>query len=575
MIRFKNIKIKNFLSIGEEPVNLSLDTHNITSISGENGAAKSAICVDSIYYALFGKSFRNVNLNKLINSTNKKKMLVELDFYSNGNNYKIIRGKKPDIFEIYINGKLKEQSSTAKEYQNYLQNHILKIDEKTYKQIVVLGSTAYTSFMALPAADRRVVIEQLLNLNIFEYFVEVTKKYIKNIENDKQKLEKNLSELKIKISMHNKNKDANIENYNQQIIEIERKIDKILKSKNDIIKNIEKVIVQFDKKKYTEILNEKNKRLKIINEAKEIRGKLLSTRDNISKTINFFNTNNICPTCNQTLQSTFVKNKIDILSSEKEGYENSLIKLDKKINDYYDILKSYDTQIEEYDKLSNEIKELTHTSKMYENNISMYKSQIEQYKHQIEKEQSSNTENIIELENEIKEIEKMLLILQKKLNILDFFISEFKDGGVKTKIISSYIDIINRLIQKYLRIEGFEINFQFDEYFNETIGAKGMENFEFNNLSEGERKRVDIAVLFAFRDLSQLKSCVSTNLLCMDEYDSGVIDEEGQLAMFNILRTCKNQNIFIISHSTSDYEQLADRNLIAKKIDGFSYIIEK
>ena len=575
MIQFKNVKIKNFLSIGEDAVNLSLNTHKITSISGENGAAKSAICVDSIYYALFGKSFRNVNLNRLINSTNKKNMLVELDFHSNGNDYKIVRGKKPDIFEIYINGKLKEQSSTTKEYQNYLLNHILKIDEKTYRQIVVLGSTAYTSFMALPAADRRVVIEQLLNLNIFEYFVEVTKKKIKDIEENKKSLEKTLSEIEIKISMHNKNRESNIDNYKAQIKETKKKIKAIEKEKKDIANKIDAIISSVDKDKYREIIEEKRKKQAIIDEAREMRGKLISDRDNASKTLKFFNTHNVCPTCNQSLESDFVKNKVLLLTEEKSSCENKLSAFDEKMKSISEIISAYDEQIKEYEKISNEIKELNHKNKTCENNIGIYQKQIEQYNAQIEKENSTNTENIAELEFQINKINSDLDLIRKQLEILDFFISEFKDGGVKTKIISSYIDIINRLIQKYLRIEGFEINFQFDEYFNETIGAKGMENFEFNNLSEGERKRVDIAVLFAFRDLSQIKSCVSTNLLCMDEYDSGVIDDDGQTAMFNILKSCKNQNIFIISHSTTDYEQLADRNLIARKIDGFSYIEEK
>ena len=575
MIRFKNIKIQNFLSIGDEPVNLSLDTHNITSISGDNGAAKSAICIDSIYYALYGKSFRNVNLNRLINSTNKKNMYVELDFHANGNDYKIIRGKKPDRFEIYINGKLKEQSSTTKEYQNYLLNHILKIDEKTYKQIVVLGSTAYTSFMALPAADRRVVIEQLLNLNIFEYFVEVTKKKIKEIEDDKRTFEKKLSELKIKISMHNKNKDTNIENYNNQILEIERKIVSLENDKKKMLEKIEEISNAFDKKTYESIIADKNKKQSTINEANELKGKLLSSRNTVIKNLKFLMGNNVCPTCNQSLESDFIKGKISALTEEKNNYDTRLEMFEDKIQQMQTSIREFQEKLEVYEEKIRNVNELTHKAKTCDSNISIYKNQIEQCRKFIEKEKNSNIENVAELENEITEISNELGILQNKFEILDFFISEFKDGGVKTRIIASYIDVINRFVQKYLRIEGFEINFTFDEYFNESIGAMRMENFEFNNLSEGERKRVDIAVLFAFRDLSQLKSCVSTNLLCMDEYDSGVIDDEGQSAMFNILKSCKNQNIFIISHSTSDYEQLADRNLVAKKIDGFSYISEK
>ncbi len=575
LIIFRNIKIQNFLSVGDDPVNLSLDTHSITSISGDNGAAKSAICIDSIYYALYGKSFRNVNLNRLINSTNKKNMLVELDFHTNGNDYKIIRGKKPDRFEIYINGKLKEQSSTTKEYQNYLLNHIIKIDEKTYKQIVVLGSTAYTSFMALPAADRRIVIEQLLNLNVFEFFVDITKRKIKDIEDEKRAFEKKLSELKIKISMHNKNKDANIENYNNQIIEIEGKISGLELDKKKLLDKIEEISSTFDKETYKSIIADKNKKQSTINEANELKGKLISSRNNVLKNLKFLMGNNVCPTCNQSLESDFIKDKIATLTEEKNEYDTKLEMFENKIEKMQSSIKEYQEQLEVYEEKIKNVNELSHKAKTCDSNINIYNNQIEQCKRLIEKEKNSNTENVAELENEIANITNELALLQKKFEILDFFISEFKDGGVKTRIIASYIDVINRFVQKYLRIEGFEINFTFDEYFNESIGAMGMENFEFNNLSEGERKRVDIAVLFAFRDLSQLKSCASTNLLCMDEYDSGVIDDEGQSAMFNILKSCKNQNIFIISHSTSDYEQLADRNLVAKKIDGFSYISEK
>lgn len=574
MIQFKNIKIKNFLSIGEEVINLSLDSHAITLVSGENGTAKSAICVDSIYYALFGKSFRGINLNRLINSTNKKKLEVELDFHSNGNDYKIIRGMKPNRFEIYINGKLKEQLSTAKEYQNYLQNHILKIDEKTYKQIVVLGSTAYTSFMALPAADRRVIIEQLLNLNIFEYFVDYTKNEIKKIEDEKQRLDTKLSELNIKIQMYNKNKKSNIENYKKQIDEIKEKIEKTEQDKTNIILKIEEMTKSVDKDGYNIIIERKKKKQSIINEAKEIRGKLLSTKDNLAKTLKFFDKNNVCPTCNQSLDSDFIKHKIETITEEYNSYDDKINGIDSKLEEIYTAIDDYNRKIEKYDVVFKEINQLTNTSRLYSNNIEMYNNQIKTYQKRIEEEKNINIENISGLDSEISKINGDIELLNKKMNVLNFFVQEFKDSGVKTKIISSYIDIINRLIQKYLKIEGYEINFQFDEYFIENIGASGMENFEFNNLSEGERKRVDIAILFAFRDLSQIKSCVSTNILVLDEADSGTLDSEGFSSLINILKSCKNQNVFIISHSGIDFEEISDRHYEIKKIDGFSYAME-
>ena len=570
MIIFKKISIKNFLSIGNKPVELELNTHNITSVSGENGASKSAICIDSIFYALYGKSFRKVSLPKLINSYNKKGLWVELSFAINQNEYRIVRGMKPNVFEIYVNNELKPPMANVKDYQAYLINHILKMDEKTFRQLVVIGSSSYTPFMNLTAAERRVVIEQLLRIDIFSTMSSITKQFVSDTNTRLTELRHQADTLSLKIEMQRKNDEALLKQIEDDIENKKHEITTLGKEKATVEQRYQDALSKIDKERMMELKAKSKKISDDLSTLKQLRMKKATQGEQTDTIVSFFKKNHVCPTCTQELAAEFVSQKLDELALKKQKCDSDLKLFDDKIDE---LQSSYKTAVEAFNEIIDELNQTESIKREVSSidaNIQMCMRQIQALNERLLREQNVESIDIRQFNEELEDVKKRLADCEKKAEALTIIQGLLKDDGVKSIIIKSYLSIINALISKYLNIIGYNVIFELDENFNETIRTKHMEAFEYNNFSEGERLRLDSAIMFAFRDLSKIQSSISTNILILDEFDHGTLDNTGFESIVEILRSCKDENIFIISHSTDYFSAIADRNLVAVKKNNFS-----
>ena len=574
MIVFKKVRMKNFLSVGPQWVELTLNTHRITSISGENGSAKSAICIDSIYYALYGKSFRHANIPRMVNSTTKKGMLVELEFENMGNSCKVVRGIKPNVFEIWINGKLKEQSASAKDYQSFLSKHLLKMDEKTFRQIVVIGSSSYIPFMSLSAGDRRTVVEQLLNLDVFESLNDLIKQGIKDADDQKYRLSQKKSEVEMKISFQRKHNEDAIQKHLDELRSHEKEMEGLIARKEELEKSIKEAMASLDRKGYEESKQKLAKFDEAIQKGSQWKARKRFETSERDKQKKFFTENCTCPTCFQELNKSFVEQKLNQLNEAEEASKKELAVFEEKLNAIVEQKEKISVWLSEVSKKSMELNRLASEKDAVVNSISFIERRKLIVEQNIDEERKLAGVGTIELENELEAVDKEIQKIADLMEIYDFFIQEFKDSGVKARVVSSHLAIINQLVSKYLKIVGFEIGFKFDETFNESISTNGIESFEYSNYSEGEKLRINCAILFSFRELAKIRSCVSTNILVLDEFDQGTLDEDGFTSVVNILKSCENQNIFIISHSTSEFDQISDRSLVARKVNGFSEIFE-
>lgn len=574
MIIFKKISIKNFLSIGNKPVELELNTHNITSVSGENGASKSAICIDSIFYALYGKSFRKVSLPKLINSYNKKGLWVELTFSVNQNEYRIVRGMKPNIFEIYVNNELKPPMANVKDYQTYLINHVLKMDEKTFRQLVVIGSSSYTPFMNLTAAERRVVIEQLLRIDIFSTMSTITKNYVSETNSLLSELRHQADTLSLKIEMQRKNDEALLKQIEYDIESKQQDVEHLKSKRNEVECRYHEALSQIDKN-YMEELKAKSKKTKEDwNTLEQLRMKKVSQGEQINNIMSFFKKNNVCPTCTQKLEDSFVVEKMKELQEKKIKQESDLKLFDDKI---HELQMSYKHSVDAFNKIImelNKAEEIKREVSSIDTTIQFAVKQILSLQDRLARERNIESVDVQSFTEELEQVRLNLLSCERKAEALSIIQGLLKDDGVKSIIIKSYLNIINALISKYLNIIGYNVIFELDENFVETIKSKHMEAFEYNNFSEGERLRIDIAIMFAFRDLAKIQSSISTNILVLDEVTRGVMDATGIEAISDILKANSDDNIIIISHDTDYFNVIADRVIRVVKKNMFSEIKE-
>lgn len=566
MITFESVKYKNFLSTGNKFISIILNKNDKTLIVGKNGAGKSQL-IDALTFALYGKAFRKINLGQLVNSINQKKAVVELKFSIGSMKYRIVRGISPAKFEIYINDNLKPQDSSIKDYQRFLENSILQMSEKTFRQIVVLGSTSYVPFMRLSAADRRTVIEDLLDIQVFSIMNFLTKTRMnvvgdeyKEVQNELRILNNSL-ELKKKHLEDMKNKSIErIDANNKEIKFLNEKIE-TFKDNND---NINTTIGEMR----TDIADGNNtieKRDKINSFHTQIK----RNKNKFASEINFFENNEQCPKCKQDIDSDFKEEhlcsiKDKIINAEK-GLKAATTELDslngriKYINDILDDIIEKEREIITNDS------EITSIEAYIKKLIADNKDLL-------------NADNNFFDESEIDEINDELDKYKGKRDNLTsraFYYSTIvemlKDGGIKTRIIKSYIPIINKLIRKYFDIMEFGIDFTFDESFSESISDRKRDKHTYFSFSEGEKMRIDLCLLFTWRELTRLRNSAATNLLIFDEIGDSSLDDSGfEVFMKIINESAKNQNVFIISHKG---DVMADkfRNVISfEKVGNFT-----
>lgn len=552
MILFKVIRWKNFLSTGNIFTELNLIQNKTTLIVGENGAGKSTI-LDALSFGLFNKPFRKINKPQLLNSITKKDLVVEIEFQINQNEYKVVRGIKPNIFELYRDGKLMNQDAAARDYQEVLEKQILKINHKSFCQVVVLGSASFVPFMQLPAQSRREIIEDLLDLQIFTSMnlllkdkIQTNASQIKDCESDKKVLTSNLNLMK----KHAESLQLNTKNF---IEEKNGKIETALRLINETSLEVDEIIEEANGLK-EQLKNQQAARTKL-QKLDGLKVQLKSKIDNASKTINFFHDHDSCPTCKQGIDHEFKNETINTKNAQINEVVSGLERLEAERKKVVD-------KLEEYGKLNNRLHDLNLRMSQLNTQISGWNDNINEWRKEIKNIQektsvSQNVQDIEKLKDNLKNIEMQFNELHEEKNVLNTAASILKDGGIKSKIMKQYIPIINKFINKYLTSMDFFVNFELNEQFVETIKSRFRDDFSYASFSEGEKMRINLAILFTWRAISKLRNSVNTNLLIMDEVFDSSLDSNGTDEFFKILQTLTaDTNTFIISHKT---DQLYDK----------------
>lgn len=569
MIIFENIKWKNFLSTGNVYTKINLSKNKNTLIIGENGAGKSTI-LDALTFALYNKPFRKINKGQLVNSINNKGAVVELEFSLYKNKYKIVRGIKPNIFEVYKNNDLINQNADSKDYQEYLEKHILKIGYKSFCQVVVLGSATFLPFMQLPAAQRREIVETLLDLQIFTTMNSVLKdKVQKNkedfirVEEQKRNIEEKIIIIKKYIEKREQESKESVEKKEKEI----EKIDEIIISKKEELKKVEK--------EYHELSQDVSDDKKITNENTNLlllREKINSKIDMVSEEIKFLETNDDCPTCKQRIEESFKLESIGDKNDKLKEYKDGLFLLKEKIFNNEKEMQSLNESKEKLSKVKDQFKDISFDLSSTERMKKSIEAEIKSIK---KKESTISNEEIKDSEEELIKINDIYNELIKNKDLYSASSVLLKDNGIKSRIIKKYIPIINKLINKYLSDLNFFVKFELDEEFNEVIKSRHRDEFSYSSFSEGERMKINLSILFTWRMISQLRNSINTNLLIMDEVFDSSLDSEATEDFMKLLNEFGDKtNVFIISHKTEQLNEKFDNIIRFKKQKNFSKIAQ-
>ena len=566
MITFEKIRWKNLLSTGNQFTEVQLNSNQTTLIVGTNGAGKSTI-LDALTFSLYGKSFRKINKAQLINSTNEKNCLVEIEFTVNGIEWKVERGIKPNIFKIYRNGEPLDQSASAIDQQKWLEQNVLKMNYKSFTQIVILGSSSFVPFMQLPCNSRREVVEDLLDIKIFSSMNDIVKGKIRSIKDEVKTLELKKESLKDKVEMQ-KNFIEKIESKSKTDIKdkeekIQNLLDQECKKMNDN-ENLNLMLVQLQNE-----LKDYSGSSEKLREFGNIKGKLSQRISSIVKEHKFFTDNRVCPTCDQDIEETFRVNRIEDSQNKAQELQEGFIKLQ-------DAIKEEELRESTFKQISGDISKVLNDVSTNNAQISGFQRQIRGLESEIQTITSQianrNTEHekLEEFRESLQDTYKFLADKKESISYYDFTYNLLKDGGVKSQIIKKYLPLINQQVNKYLQMMDFYINFKLDEEFNESIETPIHEDFSYSSFSEGEKMRIDLSLLFTWREIARMKNSVNTNLLIMDEVFDSSLDGFGTDEFLKIIRfVIKDANIFVISHKTG-MEDKFDKLLKFEKVKGFS-----
>jgi len=569
MITFKKIRWKNFLSTGNQFTEVDFQEKNTNLIIGTNGAGKSTI-LDALTFSLFNKPFRKINKSQLLNTTNEKDCVVEIEFNVNNREYLVRRGMKPNVFDIEVNGKPLHKEADDRANQKILEESILKVNYKSFTQIVILGSSTFVPFMQLTSSNRREVIEDLLDIRIFSAMnnlikdnIRTQKEQIKSLELKKQTLKEKENMQREFIEELEDRGNANINASKKKITNLDNEVGVYMKENDSTNQQVEELT-----KLQTDLVDAGKKLVKLNN----LKGKISQKVSTITKEHKFFTENTECPTCGQTIEEEFRLNRIDDVQTKAKELKNGYEELEKTIE--------FEQERErQFNALSQEITKLTHGISQNNTRISLNQRQIRDLEHEIQtitsNLQNRNTEHE-KLEEFRQNLQKTFEYLaQKKQEIVyyDFAYSLLKDDGVKTKIIKKYLPFINQQVNRYLQMMDFYINFHLDEEFKETVKSPIHEDFSYSSFSEGEKMRIDLALLFTWREVARVKNSVNTNLLIMDEVFDSSLDGFGTEEFLKIIRyVIKDANIFIISHKTDLHDKF-ESVIKFDKVKGFSRIV--
>jgi len=566
MITFQKIRWKNFLSTGNTFTEIDFQEHHTNLIIGTNGAGKSTV-LDALTFVLFNKPFRKINKPQLVNTTNERECLVEIEFVINTRQYVVRRGIKPAVFDIVVNGVELHREADDRAMQRILEENILKLNYKSFTQIVILGSSTFVPFMQLTTSNRREVIEDLLDIRIFSAMNNIIKDKLREKKDQIKSLELKKENLKDKMKMQEsfieelENRgNANINSNKEKIAKLDTEVGIYMKENATTEEDIFKYT-----KEQEEVIGAGDKLVKLNN----LKGKISQKVTAITKEHKFFTENTVCPTCTQDIEESFRLNRIT-------DAQNKAKELQKGYQDLEETIKIEQERERQFIALSKEITKLNHEISQNNTRISLNQRQIRD----LESEIQTITENLANRNTEHEKLEEFRSNLQKTFEDLskkkeeivyyDFAYSLLKDDGVKTKIIKKYLPFINQQVNRYLQMMDFYINFHLDEEFNETVKSPIHEDFSYSSFSEGEKMRIDLALLFTWREVARVKNSVNTNLLIMDEVFDSSLDGFGTDEFLKIIRyVIKDANIFVISHK-SDLHDKFESVLRFEKVKGFS-----
>ena len=569
MILFKTIKWRNFLSTGQQFTELDFTKNSTNLIIGSNGAGKSTV-LDALCFSLFGKPFRKINKPQLINSVNDKDCRVEVDFSVGKVDWKVIRGIKPAVFEIWRDGKLLDQASAALDQQKWLEQNVLKMNYKSFTQIVILGSSTFVPFMQLSASHRREVIEDLLDIKIFSSMNMVIKDKIRLIKDEIKTLELKKESLNDKVQMQqnfieeleNRGKD-NINNNNLKISDLDKEIEQYTQENESVEEPLRALIREQDA-----ITGYAEKLRKLGN----LKGKISQKVSTITKEHKFFTENSVCPTCTQPIDEEFRINRINDAQNKAKELQSGYKELEEAIKEEEERERQYNSLTKEISKLTNGISQNNIKINGLRRQIRNLESEIQVLTENLAN-RNSEHEKLESFKDNLKTTYDELASKKDTINYYDFSYSLLKDGGVKSKIIKKYLPLINQQVNRYLQMMDFYINFTLDEEFNETVQSPIHEDFSYASFSEGEKMRIDLALLFTWREVARMKNSVNTNLLIMDEVFDSSLDGFGTEEFLKIIRyVIKDANIFVISHKTG-LEDRFESVIRFEKVKGFSHMV--
>jgi len=569
MITFQKIRWKNFLSTGDQFSEIDFQKNATNLIVGTNGTGKSTV-LDALTFSLFNKPFRKINKSQLVNATNEKDTQVEVEFDINGRQYLVRRCMKPNLFEIEVDGQKMHKQADDRAMQKILEENILKVNYKSFTQIVILGSSAFVPFMQLSGSNRREVIEDLLDIRIFSAMNLIIKEKIRKQKDEIRVLDLSRENVKDKLDMQKKfieelenRGKANIKGKQDKITTLLEEQDEYASNNSKLENDVEDLIKEQEK------VTGANKKLKTLNKYK---GQLSQKVATITKEHKFFSENVTCPTCTQNIEESFRLNRINDAQTKakelKKGYDD----LEKTIKEEQNRERQFNQLSKEITKLNNGISKNNTKISGFQQQIRDLESEVQRFTEQLAN-RSTENEKLVEF---TKTLETTLEESSERREVVvyhDFAYSLLKDDGVKTKIIKKYLPFINQQVNRYLQLMDFYINFTLNEEFIETVRSPIHEDFSYSSFSEGEKMRIDLALLFTWREVARVKNSVNTNLLIMDEIFDSSLDNFGTDEFLKIIRfVIKDANVFVISHKTELYDKF---NSVIKfdKVKGFSRIV--
>lgn len=570
MIVFKSVSWQNFLSTGNSPNTVLLDKTTTTLIVGKNGEGKSTI-LDALCFSLFGKPFRNINKPQLINSINGKNCLTTVEFSVAGKDYKIVRGIKPNVFEIWVDGEMINQDAATKDYQKVLEQQILKLNYKTFTQVVILGSASFVPFMQLPGGQRREVIEDILDIRVFSVMNTILKQRMQETKDEINNTESALAVARERVENQQKTIKLLLDGRKDAVSAIQKKISDNETSIKVTMGNI--AVLTADINTLKSSIEDRKSVLEDIEKAKNLFNKKSDKNTDLSVTVDFFNNNDICPQCEQGIPHEHKSSIIEQI--QREFGENQ-----KNIDELTTALTRLNERLEKINEVQNLISDKNIEVSTANQTVTLLNQMNAELFLEIEQ-TSNDTSNVDEEKRKLKDIAaEALSHLNKKNELIDkrqyeeLASSLLKDTGIKTTIIREYLPVMNKLINKYLAAMDFYVHFELDETFNEKIKARYRDEFTYESFSEGEKMRIDLAILFTWRQIAKMKNSVNTNLLILDEIFDSSLDVSGTDYFLSLMNTMgEKTNVFVISHKG---DQLFDkfRSVIKfEKRNDFSVIV--